>query len=57
MFSDSACKLQVSRVQRRGGQTGVAGSFRDEEHVFQDHAVFVKELVEAGGKTGLGSHG
>ena len=42
---------------RRGGQTGVAGWFRDEEHVFQDHAVFVKDLVEAGGRAGVGSHG
>jgi Tol biopolymer transport system component/imidazolonepropionase-like amidohydrolase len=31
--------------------------FRDEEHVFQNHAVFVKDLVEAGGKVGVGSHG
>jgi len=44
-------------TQRRGGQTGVAGWFREEEHVFQDHAVFVKELVEAGGRAGVGSHG
>jgi imidazolonepropionase-like amidohydrolase len=27
------------------------------EHVFQDHAVFVKDLVEAGGIAGVGSHG
>ncbi len=31
--------------------------FRDEEHVFADHAVFVKDLVEAGGRAGVGSHG
>ncbi len=31
--------------------------FRDEEHVFQDHARFVKDLVEAGGRAGVGSHG
>jgi imidazolonepropionase-like amidohydrolase len=29
----------------------------DEEHVFDDHAVFVKHLVEAGGIAGVGSHG
>ena len=29
----------------------------DEEHVFEDHAVFVKDLVEAGGYAGVGSHG
>ncbi len=31
--------------------------FQDEEHVFADHAVFVKDLVEAGGRAGVGSHG
>ena len=28
-----------------------------EEHVFEDHGVFVKNLVEAGGIAGVGSHG
>ncbi|MEL7146057.1 MAG: amidohydrolase family protein, partial [Bacteroidota bacterium] len=34
-----------------------AGWFMDEEHVFEDHAVFVKDLVAAGGLAGVGSHG
>ena len=34
-----------------------AGWFMDEEYVFEDHAVFVKDLVEAGGLAGVGSHG
>ena len=34
-----------------------AGWFMEEEHVFEDHAVFVKNLVEAGGIAGVGSHG
>lgn len=34
-----------------------AGWFMEEEHVFQDHAVFAKDLVEAGGLAGVGSHG
>ena len=34
-----------------------AGWFMEEEHVFPDHAVFVKDLVEAGGISGVGSHG
>jgi len=34
-----------------------AGWFMEEEYVFQDHAVFVKDLVEAGGIAGVGSHG
>jgi hypothetical protein len=33
------------------------GWFMEEEHVFKDHAVFVKDLVEAGGYAGVGSHG
>jgi Tol biopolymer transport system component/imidazolonepropionase-like amidohydrolase len=47
------------KTRRRGGgpSPGPAGWFRDEEHVFQDHAVFAKDLVEAGGRVGVGSHG
>ena len=33
------------------------GWFMDEEHVFKKHAEFMKELVEAGGLAGIGSHG
>ncbi len=29
----------------------------EEEHVFEEQAVFVKDLVEAGGRAGVGSHG
>ena len=39
-------------TRRRG-----AGWFMDEEHVFEDHARFVADLVAAGGKAGVGSHG
>ena len=31
--------------------------FLPEEHVFQDHARFVNDLVKAGGNAGIGSHG
>lgn len=31
--------------------------FREEQHIFDDMAVFVKDLVEAGGTAGVGSHG
>ena len=31
--------------------------FSADEHVFADHARFVKDLVEAGGRAGVGSHG
>jgi Tol biopolymer transport system component len=43
---------EVDAATRRRAQW-----FRTEEHVFQDHAVFVRDLVEAGGKVGVGSHG
>lgn len=33
------------------------GWFMDEEHVFKKHAVFMKDLVEADGLAGIGSHG
>jgi hypothetical protein len=31
--------------------------FRSDQHVFQRHASFVRDLVEAGGRAGVGSHG
>jgi Tol biopolymer transport system component len=34
-----------------------AGWFMDEEHVFEDHAVALNEIVERGGRVGVGSHG
>jgi hypothetical protein len=40
------------RTRRRG-----SGWFMEEEHVFEEQAVFVKDLVEAGGRAGVGSHG
>lgn len=33
------------------------GWFMDEEHVFKKHAIGVKDIVEAGGLAGVGSHG
>lgn len=33
------------------------GWFLEEEHIFQRHAAFANELVEAGGIVGVGSHG
>lgn len=33
------------------------GWFMTEEHVFQDHAKFVNDLVKGGGNAGVGSHG
>ena len=33
------------------------GWFMDEEHIFKKHAEFMKDLIEAGGLAGIGSHG
>lgn len=41
----------ASKTRRRSGW------FMDEEHIFERHARFVKDLVEAGGLAGVGSHG
>ena len=50
--------VDIATLRRGGGPSpGPAGWFRDEEYVFPDHARFVKDLVEAGGKVGVGSHG
>ena len=48
-----------ARTRRRGAGTGPGpgGWFLEEEHVFADHAVAVKDIVEAGGRVGVGSHG
>ncbi len=42
----------VDAASRRRGQW-----FHEDEYVFRRHAEFVRELVEAGGKAGVGSHG
>ena len=44
-----------SKAARRVGGTG--GWFRDEQHVFRKHAVFLDDLLEAGGRVGIGGHG
>jgi imidazolonepropionase-like amidohydrolase len=44
-------KELASKSRRRPGW------FMEEEHVFQKHAEFMKDLVEAGGLAGIGSHG
>lgn len=40
------------RTRRRG-----AGWFMKDEHVFEELSLFAKDLVEAGGRAGVGSHG
>ena len=50
-----------ARARRRGpgggGSPGQAGWFLEEEHVFPRHGEFVKKMLEAGGRMGVGSHG
>jgi hypothetical protein len=51
---------EMDRRTRRQGQgqgPGPGGWFREEEYVFPEHAVAVKDIVEAGGRVGVGSHG
>jgi imidazolonepropionase-like amidohydrolase len=36
---------------------GPGGWFHDDEYAFSKHAAWIKELVEAGGRAGVGSHG
>lgn len=46
-----------AKARRRGDNPGPGGWFMREEYVFDDHARFVADLVEAGGRAGVGSHG
>lgn len=44
---------ELAAKSRRVG----AGWFMEEEHIFPKHAEFIRDLVEAGGLAGVGSHG
>jgi imidazolonepropionase-like amidohydrolase len=51
---------ELDRKTRRRGQgpgPGPGGWFMEEEHVFFLHARNLKDVVEAGGRVGIGSHG
>jgi Tol biopolymer transport system component len=45
------------KARRRNPGPGPAGWFHPEEYVFDRHSAWLKELVEAGGRVGVGSHG
>ena len=45
------------RGQGAGGSPGPAGWFLDEEYNFTEHAKVIRDLLAAGGKAGIGSHG
>jgi Tol biopolymer transport system component/imidazolonepropionase-like amidohydrolase len=48
-----------SKIRRRGAGAGPGpgGWFLEEEYTFKRHSAWLKDLVEAGGRTGIGSHG
>jgi hypothetical protein len=46
-----------AKSRRRGDNPGPGGWFMPEEYVFDNHARFAKDLIEAGGRVGIGSHG
>jgi Tol biopolymer transport system component len=45
------------RGQGAGGSPGPGGWFHEDEYAFRRHAGFIRDLVEAGGRAGIGSHG
>jgi amidohydrolase family protein len=47
------------KARRRMSQQspGPGGWFREDEYAFPKHAAWIKELVEGGGRAGIGSHG
>lgn len=50
-------ELQQKALRRPGPGPGAAGWFHPEVHVMEPIARFVKDLVDAGGRAGVGSHG
>ncbi len=46
-----------ARTRRRGANPGQGGWFLDEEHVFPQHAEFMKKMIEDSARVGVGSHG
>jgi hypothetical protein len=45
------------KIRRRNPGPGPGGWFHEEEYAFSRHAAWVQDLVEAGGRAGVGSHG
>jgi Tol biopolymer transport system component len=46
-----------SKIRRRNPGPGYGGWMHEQEFVFNRHAGWIRELVEGGGRTGVGSHG
>jgi Tol biopolymer transport system component/imidazolonepropionase-like amidohydrolase len=45
------------KVRRRNPGPGPGGWFRDDEYAFRRHSAWTRDLVAAGGRAGVGSHG
>ena len=45
------------KIRRRNPGPGPAGWFREDEYAFKKHSAWIKQLVEGGGRAGVGSHG
>jgi hypothetical protein len=45
------------KIRRRNPGPGPGGWFHKDEYAFPKHAAWIKKLVEAGGRAGVGSHG
>jgi Tol biopolymer transport system component len=46
-----------AKVRRRNPGPGPGGWFMKDEYAFPKHAAWIKELIEGGGRAGIGSHG
>jgi Tol biopolymer transport system component len=46
-----------AKVRRRNPGPGPGGWFMKEEYAFPKYAAWIKELIEGGGRAGIGSHG
>ncbi len=45
------------KIRRRNPGPGPGGWFHEDEYAFKKHSAWLKRLVEAGGRAGVGSHG
>ncbi len=46
-----------AKIRRRNPGPGPGGWFHETEYAFRKHAAWIKQLVDGGGRTGVGSHG
>ncbi len=46
-----------AKIRRRNPGPGPGGWFMEDEYAFRKHSAWLKDLVEAGGRAGVGSHG